>query len=366
MAKGYEFGTLLSNEEDKPSLISNQGRIANTLSKMIAYERTPSMYDGVEITQRDENVREQTPNLAQMCLERKGKPVVLTTYQSRIVYALSYAISCQIDKQEVADKINNPSNGKKVIRHVDITGLTKLIFGNSIKRNKDIIIKELYNLANTEQVQVLGSGDNMVKFLSPIISLIDKMIDLSPDKRNNIDQIEVMFGTSFFWGLNNRYAVITPKLFKVWQKKGRGTELFSVLLSSIYSVFWHYKQASNKAEERVRSDKANKGMSKEELDIRIAEARQNAMTYELNVTSIKNRVKADYDSKRSYKSRFWKDLENAIEGFKELGLIKQAVITRGSKGQGKVIFVLSEDYNFNEKYTEKLLTEHKQTGLSAF
>lgn len=364
MANNYEVVTLLDNEEKTSAINISQGRMGNALSKAIAYERTPSLFDNVEIIERDASVRE-THDLAQMCLERKGKPVVLTTYQTRVVYALSYAISCHMDEKDVAEKMNNPNSGH-IIRMVDITGLSKLIFGSTRKRYKEILIREIYNLANTEQVQIVGSGDNMVKFLAPIVSLGRKALDLSPERINDIDKIEIWFGSLFFTGLNNRYAVITPKLFDVWQKKGRGTELFSVLLSSIYSVYWHYRQAAEKAEDRVRADKANKGKSKEELDALIADARRNAMTYELNVSSIKNRVTTDYESQRFYAKKFWLDLDNAIEGFKELGLITHAKVSKGAKGQEKVAFVLSEDYNFGEKDTQKLLTEHKQTGYPAF
>lgn len=364
MANNYEVITLLDNEEKKTSA-QNQGRMGNALSKAIAYERTPSLFDNVEITARDDSLKAEQADLAQMCLERKGKPVVLSTYQTRIVYALSYAISCHMDEKDVAEKMENP-NSRHVIRVVDITGLAKLIFGSTRRRYKEILIKEIYNLANTEQVQVVGSGDNMVKFLAPIVSLGRKSLDLSPERINDIDKIEIWFGSLFFTGLNNRYAVITPKLFDVWQKKGRGTELFSVLLSSIYSVYWHYRQAAGKAEDRVRADKANKGKPKEELEALIADARRIAMTYELNVSSIKNRVTTDYTSQRLYANNFWKDLNNAIDGFKELGLITHAAIAKGAKGQEKVTFVLSEDYNFGEKDTQKLLTEHKQTGFPAF
>ena len=84
------------------------------------------------------------------------------------------------------------------------------------------------------------------------------------------------------------------------------------------------------------------------------------MTYELNVASIKNRVTTDYDSKRSYKARFWIDLDNAIDGFKELDLISEAIVQRGARGQEKVTFILSESYNFAEKQdSTTLLLEDK-------
>lgn len=342
-----------------------KGRIANALSKTIAYERTPSLFDEAEIADRDKELKqlqELKENDVALCIDRRNKPVVLSSYQSRIVHALSYAISQEIDTSEdVKKKVQNATkSGNTIQRSVNITALSSLIFGSTRKRYKEIVIREIYNLARIRQVQILGSGDDKVKLTAPLIMVGRTMEDLSPEKRNNLDFVEIYFGGAFFYGITNRFAVITPKLFEVWGKGGRGTELFSVLLSSIFSVYWHYRQAANKAEERVRNDKANKNLPKEELNDIIADARRNAMTYELNVASIKNRVTTDYDSKRSYKARFWIDLDNAIDGFKELDLISEAIVQRGARGQEKVTFILSESYNFAEKQdSTTLLLEDK-------
>lgn len=332
------------------------GRIANTLSKTIAYERTPSLFDEKEIEDRDMELR-QLQELKQadraLCIDRRNKPVVLSSYQSRIIYALSYALSQDMESEDIKKKIQAPTKkGNNVKRFVNITALTSLIFGSTRKRCKEIIIKEIYNLVRIRQVQILGTGDNKVKLTAPLINMGYTMEDLSPEKRNNLDLIEIEFGSAFFYGLNNRFAVITPKLFRVWGKSGRGTDLFDKLLSSILSVYWFHRQAVNKAEDRVSQDRGNKKLSKAELQEAITEARRNAMTYELNVSSIKKKVTTDYSSQRAYKAKFYKDLQNAIDGFKELDLITDCVIHKGAKDQEKVIFILSESYNFMEKQEE--------------
>lgn len=368
MQNTNEYGYYLYKKgkgNPQPTEDEGKGRIANALSKAIAYERMPSLFDEEEIANRDKELK-QLQELREtdvaLCIDRKDKPIVLTSYQSRIVHALSYAISLEMETSEdVKQKVKNATkSGNTIKRSVNITALSSLIFGSTRKRCKEIVIRELYNLARIRQVQILGSGDNRVKITAPLIMIGRTMEDLSPEKRNNLDAVEIYFGGAFFYGINNRFAVISPKLFEVWGKGGRGTELFSVLLSSIFAVYWHYRQAANQAEERIRKDKLNKKLSKEELQKDIAEARRNAMTYELNVTSIKNRVTTDYDSKRSYKARFWTDLQNAIEGFKELDLIEDGRVLKGAKGQDKVLFILSESYNFTEKQeSTTLLLEDK-------
>lgn len=354
-------------------LDDGRGRIANALSKAISYERTPTLFDEKYITDRDTELR-QLQNLKEtditLCIDRRDKPVVLTSYQSRIVHALSYAISREMETSEdVRQKVQDAARrGNAIQRNVNITALTSLIFKSTRQRCKEVIIREIYNLAKVRQVQILGSGDNKVKITAPLIMIGRTLEDLSPEKRNHLDAIEIYFGGAFFYGLSNRFATITPKLFEVWGKKGRGTELFSVLLSSIFSVYWPYRQAANKAEEAVKSEH-KKQYSKQELDAAIAKARRKAMEYELNITSIKKRVATDYDSNRANKARLWSDLQNAIEGFKELDLITDGIVCKGSKGQDKVIFVLSETYNFTEQEeasTQLLEVQPDNSEPSAF
>ena len=362
------------NKPEAASLILDDGtgRLSNALSKAIAYERTPSLFDEDYIKERDEelkNLLELKKGDTALCIDRRNKPVYLTSYQSRIVHALSYAISREIERSEdVKMKIQTPTNYNITIRrNVNITALTSLIFNSTRKRYKETIIREIYNLAHIRQVQILGSGDNQVKLTSPLILVGATVEDLGPEKRNNLDVMEIFFGTAFFYDLSTRYATITPKLFEVWGKSGRGTELFSVLLDSIFSVYWHYRQAANKAEEQVKLYYKTNKIAKGELKEAIAEARREAMTYELNISTIKQRVTTNYDCNPNMKRKFKQDLQNAINGFKELDLITDGIIQVGAKGQEKVTFILSETYNFTEKVdTSQTLLGIEENKPSAF
>lgn len=344
------------NKPEAVSLIldNGTGRISNALSKAIAYERRPELFDEDYIKERDEQLRLQELKKEgdrYLCIDRRDKPVFLTSYQNRIVHALSYYISQEAEKSDdVKKKIQDPTNYNITIsRTVDITKLTSLIFSSTRKRYKETIIREIKNLAHIIQIQIFGSGDNKVRLKKPLIMIGATLEDLSPEKKNNLDFIEIFFGTAFFYELSTRYATITPKLFEVWGKSGRGTELFSILLDSIFSVYWHYRQAANKAEEQVKLYYKTNKIAKEELKEAIAEARREAMTYELNISTIKQRVTTNYDSHPNMKRKFKIDLQNAISGFKELDLITDGIIQVGAKGQEKVTFILSETYNFTEK-----------------
>ena len=363
--------------KNKPEAVSlnwddGTGRMPNALSRAIAYERDPSLFDEDYIKERDKELKELQElkkGDTALCIDRRNKPVFLTSYQSRIVHALSYAISKEIETNEdVRKKIQAPFvAGNKISRYVNVTALTSLIFNSTRERYKETIIKEMFNLAQIRHVQILGSGDNMAKITSPLINIGTTVEDLSKEKKNNIDAIEVIFGGAFFLELSTRYATITPKLFEVWRKSGRGTELFSILLDSILSVYWQYRQAANKAEEKVKLYYKTNKIARGELKEAIAEARREAMAYPLNVATIKQRVTTNYDSSREMKRKFKQDLQNAINGFKELDLITDGIIQVGAKGQEKVIFILSETYNFTEKVdTSQALLGIDEKKPSAF
>lgn len=368
-----------------------RGRIANALSKAISYERDPKLFDEEYIKNRDKELKElqKTKDADKsLCIDRRNKPVVLTSYQSRIIHALSYAISREMQtsedvKKKVEDAFNK-NDGNVIKRIVNISNLTRLICNSTRKRYKDRIINEIYNLSRVRQVQFISYKNKTYKLTTPFITLGADLEDVTPnpeiktdaedisknaETNDNSDFIEIQFCSTFFYKLSSRYAIITPKLFEVWSKKGRGTELFDVLLSSLFSVYWTCMQAANNAETHVREDFSNRELSMEELRKAIADARQDAMRYELNISSIKRKVRTDYDSNPKMKRQFWIDLQNAINGYIEYHLITDAIIQKGAKGQDKIIFTLSENYYLVETENTRrpiLLTKQDDKELSAF
>ena len=76
---------------------SSRGKIPTQLSRQIAYERTPSLFDEAEIAERDKALAKAVHEInltdSQLCIDRKGKPTYLTNMQTRIVLALAYLIS---------------------------------------------------------------------------------------------------------------------------------------------------------------------------------------------------------------------------------------------------------------------------------
>lgn len=347
---------------------SSRGKIPTQLSRQIAYERTPSLFDEAEIAERDKALAKAVHEInltdSQLCIDRKGKPTYLTNMQTRIVLALAYLIS-QDNGEDVKEKVADPFSKKKVSRVVDISYLSRILFGRVKTDYKEQILREIYNVSRIRQYQIIErAGEQVARYSTPLLTIGDVLEDLSPEKSLDIDFVEITFGRSFFIDLDTRFAYVTPKLFEVWRKGGRQTELFSVLLNNLLSVYWQHKLAAMKAEERIRSDKSKKKLPKDELEEIVASGRRNAMSYELNVANIKNRVTRDYDSNRANRAYFYRDLNKAIEGFKELGLIVEAHTQKGARGQEKVTFVFSEDYGISQSgdSQRQLTTGLKEAG----
>lgn len=354
----------LGGKDATPSEIGNSvgGRLGNALSGAIAYKRDSSLFDTKEITDRDKELRELLSlkeSDSYLSIDRKDKPVVLSPLQTRILYALSCVLD--VDSEEVKEKIKKPfkRGGGTITRAIDISALSVLMFGNSRFRERKKIIEELCKIARTRQVQILGKGNNRIKVTAPFINIGETIEDLNPEREKGLDFVNVIYGGAFFYELDKRFSVVTPLLFEVWRKKPYQTEIFNILLNSLLSVYWHFRKAADEAETRVRKEtkadvyKTGK-ITPEEYAERIRKARQDALSYELNADSIKERLTRDYDSKGVYRAYFWRDLAVAAEGLKEINLITGYDRVKGKRGQDKVVFHFSESYNLSESPTKLL------------
>lgn len=430
-----------NGEKEAESNLTYRGRISNELTKAIAYERQPELLDSEDIQKRDQILIKNRDT--ELRIDRKGKPVILTPIQTRIVYALSYALTQRAEVDEdvkraiatIKTSTNKPLN---VNRAINIPNLSKLIFGSMRERYRRQIVSELFNIARLWQVQEEKRPLGVTyRYSAPLIQIsgileiyvdrenitISKMketfleyykikelpeervkgmeekeraayfADLEKAKRlrqeveaiefhelnekeiealtdeekadyekrradivNAIydkvvekelpkETIEVTFCRVFLSQLDSRFAYITPEVFLEWGRNGNGTELYSVLLSSVLSNHYLHILTAYNVEKKLRKDKE---ADPEELEARIHEERLKALSYELNLDNIKKRVTTDYSSKRAYKANFIKNLETCIESFIRLGIISEGRIVKGSRGQDKVIFVMNPAYTKDE------------------
>lgn len=350
---------LLLYKSGRKAESTERGRISNALSGAIAYERDSSLFDTEEIQHRDQELKELLALREQdsaLCIDRKNKPVYLSYAQTRTLYALAYWLG-QDRQDDIREKIKNPTKrGLSVSRTLDIAAFTRFLHnGSSRKRERDTEVQNLFDLSHIRQMQIIGKGDRKFRMTAPFIHIEETLEELT--KEDGLQLINVTFGSAFFYELDKRFAYIPPKLFDVWGKKGRQTELFSILLSSILSVYWHFRKAADEAEERVKKEiNKTKRVSKEEYRQSIEAARKEALRYEINSATLKQRLTTDYESDRRYRAKFKADLKNAVEGLIEADLLTGYEIAKGAKGQDKIILHLSDTYNYSQKAIEQTST----------
>lgn len=288
----------------------------------------------------------------QRLVDRRGKEVYLTFKDMKYIYALSHFLSLIRNRDDVKSYVSQLSQGLtptfSIILTIDIVALTKFveIDGKARKRQKETTIRELERLANIKQVVTLGrKGQKELKYVDSLITIKTKLIDETEGKVLDIDIVNVELGYSFFYELYNKYAVIKPELFKLWGKRGSGTdtELFGVLLSDLLGKFSFHRIAAIQAVGKIKK----KDYKTEESYYKARnKAEKAALTYTETYEVIKQRVTTDYDSTREQKKNFLIDLSRALSSFVELGLITEYFPTDLSKAERL-------DVVFNMSYTKQ-------------
>ena len=302
----------------------------------------------------------------QRLVDRRGKEVYLTFKDMKYIYALSHFLSLIREREDVKSYVSQLSQGLtpdfNIILTIDIVALTKFveIDGNARKRQKEATIRELDRLANIKQVITLGrKGEKELKYVDSLITIPTKLIDSTTDKSLDIDVVRVQLGYSFFYELYNKYAVIKPELFKLWGKKGSGTdtELFGVLLSDLLGKFSYHRIAAIQAVERIKK----KDYKTEDSFFKArSKAERNALTYSETYDTIKQRVTTDYGSTREQKKRFYVDLSRALSTLVELGLITSYSPTDLSKAE-RLDVVFNKDYTKRSEPSEVEVKTKQQT-----
>ena len=302
----------------------------------------------------------------QRLVDRRGKEVYLTFKDMKYIYALSHFLSLIREREDVKSYVSQLSQGFtpdfNIILTIDIVALTKFveIDGNARKRQKEATIRELDRLANIKQVITLGrKGEKELKYVDSLITVPTKLIDSTTDKSLDIDVVRVQLGYSFFYELYNKYAVIKPELFKLWGKKGSGTdtELFGVLLSDLLGKFSFHRIAAIQAVEKIKK----KDYKTEDSFFKArSKAERNALTYSETYDTIKQRVTTDYDSTREQKKRFYVDLARALSTLVELGLITSYSPADLSKAE-RLDVVFNKDYTKRSEPSEVEVKTKQQT-----
>lgn len=373
MARSKQIRTTPKAARGAASLLQSEtrDRISTALTGAISYNREPTLFDNEAIAKRD----------AELKVERKGKPVYLTPTETKVVFALARYICKDIEKDDIINKIEayrkNIPNAPLITRTVPIADLSTYINGSARAREKVKVIKDILNVSKRWQLIYVGEDrQHLTPYAAPLIQIsgvtfkegnvlsAEEIVVYTPEQlADRIKSIDVTFGKPFFLNLDIKFAVLAPNLFEVWSK--HQTELYTQLQSTLLTNYYICRKAADANEARAKKllNKTQR-VTQAEYKRQLQAAREEALCYELNVSTIKAKVVTDYESTRFYKHKFWKDLDNAVEGLIELDLLKDQRTpeevkegkpvrgydrVKGANGQEKVIFHYSDTYNFADK-----------------
>lgn len=298
----------------------------------------------------------QKQNDPDVSVQKDGKPVLLTNAQTKIIYALSQAVTMQRGEERMKEYIESINSGTKpkeqIILNVDIKALAKKIQPNNAKQDDiDKLSKDVIEMSNIMQSFKYGDYE-IEQSLFIVRGMLYKHTKDGVEDKRHLEKISLEFAPIFFYQLGKAFAMIPDKLFDVWGKeKGTRSDLFVNLLSQLLSVFGNHHSAYEAATRRARID--NKNRKPEEADKIVAKAQRDALTYSEYSTTIQSRTITDYTSTRAQKGRFKKDVQNACDVFKKIGLLKDCKVVKTSKGE-RWDFVFNPDYN---KAVEAEITE---------
>lgn len=344
----YGFGLSRQKQEEATG---ETGSISVALVNNIASRKTtlPSLFKAG--SKQAKLLAEMEAIDAAKLVDRRDKPTYLTAKDMKFIYALSHYLSLVKDNEDIKSYVEKVTAGEythtRIVLPINITAFTKFISpdGKARERQKKDTLKEFDRLASIKQVQTFGKGDKQVRFVQSLISIQERILDVTDGSVLDIDVLNVQLGYSFFFELYNRYAVVKPSLFKLWGKRGSGTdtELFGVLLSDLLAKYSGHRIAAIKAVEQIKKKDYK---TDDNYFAARKKAERNALTYSETYETIKQRVATDYDSTREQKKRFYIDLERALASLVELKLITGYYPTDLSKAERL-------DVVFNMDYTKK-------------
>lgn len=277
-------------------------------------------------------------------LNRENKYVMISAYEMRVVAALSYLISDQIDSEDVRDIISNPEKIKYVRRTFQLGDLAKVIHNKREQSARRKILDSLRELDGLLQAFPIGSR---IK-LRPFFRIQDF------DVIN--ETVTIDLGLVFFVNLDRSFSYLTPQVFIAWGKKsgGRQTELYGRLQFHLLPIVTARKETffatANRLRKAIRYSKLKGDERKQfqqQKEEELAQAKEETAHYEINVEHIKRRVSTDYDTTRKMRQKFVKDFNGAVEGYKEAGIILDGKLVKGKRGQQKAVFKLNLDYGTN-------------------
>ena len=340
-------------------LISDKGQISVSLSSNIAYQKGLVPLDSLDVEE-------------ERFIDRRGKSVVLTNPQTKIIYSLSHYLSQFKGDRDIVSFMSewekNPKKAKDrlepIVRAIKLKSFYKEFLSTDDGKVRGIQLKrlkeELNDISQIKQVLYFGEYINekgekrKIRLTTPLITTLEtlEVVDENgkpvEDERTDIDSFDILvnvrFSPIFLYKMTKEYFPISKRILRLWGKRGSGTEtvLFSVLFSDLASKYPHYVQT---AKTRVHAVRRSDFPTKEDYLKQVEKVRRESLAYDQNISTLLERVPTDYSSTRQYRSKFKTDLERSLSALRdEIGLITDWKIRKNTKGGDSLRIVFNEDY----------------------
>ena len=333
-------------------LISDKGQISVSLSSNIALQKGLVSLDSLDVEE-------------ERFIDRRGKSVVLTNPQTKIIYALSHYLSQFRGDPDIVSYMGeiekNPRKVKNGLKPIVRTINLKTFYKDYLSMDGKVrgvqlarLQNELKSLSDINQVFLFGDitapdgTKRKLRLTTPLITTLESLEVVDENGKPDIDsfdiQVNIRFSPIFLYKMTREYLPFSKKIFLLWGKRGSGTEseLFSVLFSDLASKYPHYVQT---AKTRVHAVRRNDYPTKEDYLKQVEKVRRESLTYDQNTSTLLERVRTDYSSTRQYRSIFKTDLERSLSVLRdEIGLITDWKIRKNTKGGDSIRIVFKEDY----------------------
>lgn len=359
--------------------------------------KAASLFDEEEILGREEAIR----NAQETGIEYMDKRY--TNSATRTLYGYSYVIS-QDDGEDIREfeksSINKEGKGtyieiprsQYITRRIPIGEFCHTLFKDRRTTHIKMIIRDTFQLSATNVAWIYKDKDNKRRMkIAPILhceydfplSDIDEalkakygtrttegevttawnkflfysekskytisekeqdIIDLIIETIKKQGYINITFGRPFFQGLS--FSYVPELLLTEWGKDGTKGEIFPLLLNHLQTLRPIFLRTAKKARNRVFGEAKKDKLTPEQREAALAEAEVKALTGDILLQTINDRLETDYFVNREYTKL--KELVDSAMKFcqDKIGLISKYWYS----GKGKNIKL---HYTFNKTYGKK-------------
>ena len=318
-----------------------------------------------------------TTTASRSYVDRTGKNVNLTPIQLKLVTAFAQVIDTIHEKEEIKEYIRQlpfriedrqrgedgrstrlPNSVRSVI---DIPELTKRVYSSERIGGKqtDKVRDEIRKLSELTQVfKFKDERGGTLTIEAPLITLGKRVKYETKEGVVKLNKVEIYFEDVFVYDINSRYSLSPVTLLKLWNDTGVQTELFTMLLFLLQSVRGNFIAHANRiaADREKELRKAKK--DKAEIEREVEALRRSSLTYKESVTSILERLGTDkYKDKGKYLrlNVINRDLKQATDALKKMGIISDFYESSGSTGDRVCNFVINDKWLADEAERIKAL-----------